>query len=486
MKLLHFILLLIVSVFTLANAISQDLTITASAPVICNGQTVTLTATNIPANSTLQWKLNGSPITGATQSTYQTTATGNYQLVASISSPNPNPWTKQPPPVAHTGNSLGISPQYDEMYFPTDQIGYAVGSSYQKGGVVAKTTDGGNTWFSTFVDGGTSVFLDVFFIDAQTGWIVNRDGKIKKTTDGGASWATYTAPDYPDLHGVHFVNTQTGWAVAWGGKIVKTTDGGVTWATQNSGITKNLFSCFFTDEQTGWVVGENRTILKTTNGGANWTIQTSGSSVTPWYTDVYFINAQTGWAVSHEGDCSRTTDGGNTWITTKVGAGFEHVEIKFFNASTGWITCYDFNDGGINEMFKTTDGGSTWTPYSVGIPGYTGFMSSSFTDENHGWAYSAAGAGSFFKYNALLTSQQNSNIITLNTATSIYTLKSGNWTDPTVWSCGTVPDETQNVTIKAGHTVILTNTMGVQKCKNLLVEQGAVFDNTANYFLAKP
>ncbi|WP_428658893.1 WD40/YVTN/BNR-like repeat-containing protein [Runella sp.] len=480
---LFFFLLLVCS---LLKAISQTPTITTNTTIICNGQSVTLTGSNIPANSTLQWTLNGSPISGATQSVYQTSVLGNYQLTATTVSNNPNPWATRSMPVAHTGNSLGISPQYWEMHFPDSQIGYAVGSSYQKGGVVAKTTDGGDTWVSALIDGGTSTFVDVYFINSQTGWIVNRDGKIKKTTDGGTTWATYTAPDSPDLTGIHFVNAQTGWAVAWGGKIVKTSDGGVNWTTQNSGTTKNLFACFFVNEQTGWVVGENNTILKTTNGGTSWVLQASGTSATPWYTDVYFVNDQTGWAVNHEGRCSGTTDGGNTWITTLVGEGFEHVDVKFFNTSTGWITCNDFNNGGVNTTFKTTDGGVNWTPYSLGISGFQNLMSSSFTDENHGCAYSSAGDGRFLKYSAVLTSQQLSNTITLNAATAIYTLKSGNWTDPTVWSCGAIPDETQNVTIKSGHTILLANTMGVQKCKGLLVEQGAVFENTTNYFLAKP
>lgn len=64
--------------------------------------------------------------------------------------------------------------------------------------------------------------------------------------------------------------------------------------------------------------------------------------------------------------------------------------------------------------------------------------------------------------------------------------KSGNWNDPTIWSCGTVPNSNQNVTLKAGHNILLTNSMGVQKCKNLIVETGAIFQNNGNFFLAQP
>jgi GEVED domain len=71
--------------------------------------------------------------------------------------------------------------------------------------------------------------------------------------------------------------------------------------------------------------------------------------------------------------------------------------------------------------------------------------------------------------------------------TSISSVKSGNWNDKSTWTgCGNLPTETIDVIINAGHKIILNNTMGIQKCRKLTVLNGAVFDNTANFFLAKP
>lgn len=56
-------------------------------------------------------------------------------------------------------------------------------------------------------------------------------------------------------------------------------------------------------------------------------------------------------------------------------------------------------------------------------------------------------------------------------------LKSGNWEDPTLWSCGSVPDKTQDVKINTGHVVILNSAMGMQKCKNLTIEVGGLLQN---------
>lgn len=72
-------------------------------------------------------------------------------------------------------------------------------------------------------------------------------------------------------------------------------------------------------------------------------------------------------------------------------------------------------------------------------------------------------------------------IVTINPINSSCTLqestKSGNWNDPTLWSCGTIPDKTQDVKINTGHVVILNSAMGLQKCKNLTIAVGGLLQN---------
>jgi len=50
--------------------------------------------------------------------------------------------------------------------------------------------------------------------------------------------------------------------------------------------------------------------------------------------------------------------------------------------------------------------------------------------------------------------------------TDLYTLRSGTWSDPTIWSCGRVPTASDPVTVAAGHTVTLTAN-GVAKALSL-------------------
>ncbi|PRY38345.1 hypothetical protein CLV58_10972 [Spirosoma oryzae] len=50
---------------------------------------------------------------------------------------------------------------------------------------------------------------------------------------------------------------------------------------------------------------------------------------------------------------------------------------------------------------------------------------------------------------------------------NVYSVKSGNWNDPSVWSCNCVPAAWQNVTISDTHTVRLDATMPAAACLNL-------------------
>ena len=61
------------------------------------------------------------------------------------------------------------------------------------------------------------------------------------------------------------------------------------------------------------------------------------------------------------------------------------------------------------------------------------------------------------------------------------TVKSGNWDDPTIWSCGRIPMATDSVTISANDTItVLSGTSATLWLLNLLgslnIESGAVFD----------
>jgi hypothetical protein len=65
-------------------------------------------------------------------------------------------------------------------------------------------------------------------------------------------------------------------------------------------------------------------------------------------------------------------------------------------------------------------------------------------------------------------------------------LKSGNWNDPTVWSCGIIPTVSQEILIKSQHTVTLLPSMGQQSCKNLRFEVGGRLINKGILVFLQP
>jgi len=50
---------------------------------------------------------------------------------------------------------------------------------------------------------------------------------------------------------------------------------------------------------------------------------------------------------------------------------------------------------------------------------------------------------------------------------NVYSVKSGNWNDPAVWSCNCVPVAYHNVTVNDPHVVLLDSTMPMAICQNL-------------------
>ncbi len=71
---------------------------------------------------------------------------------------------------------------FNSVFFPTDQIGYAVGDgSYE---TLLKTHDGGENWFA--INSNTAADLkDVYFHDENNGYVFGEKGLINKTTSGG-------------------------------------------------------------------------------------------------------------------------------------------------------------------------------------------------------------------------------------------------------------------------------------------------------------
>ena len=89
-----------------------------------------------------------------------------------------------PDSVAWELRNAGASRQLQDVHYPTDLIGYAVGFDAAIGGMVLRTDDGGVTWQAQ-ASRTQSRLNDVFFVDALRGWAVGQGGTIIHTARGG-------------------------------------------------------------------------------------------------------------------------------------------------------------------------------------------------------------------------------------------------------------------------------------------------------------
>ncbi|MDG1295972.1 MAG: YCF48-related protein, partial [Saprospiraceae bacterium] len=194
---------------------------------------------------------------------------------------------------------------------------------------------------------------DVFFADANNGWIVGNLGSIQHTIDGGTTWVAQTSGVTEELQSVYFADVNTGWAVGLNKTILKTSDGGTTWSVINPMLVlgSDFYSVFFLDLNNGYITGSGGVLLNTTDGGNTWVDQ--GVTLLVNKRDIFFTDANNGWIISQD-SILHTNDGGVIWNVQDPIVSNILRKLSFVDASNGWIV----GDNGI--ILNTTDGGTTW------------------------------------------------------------------------------------------------------------------------------
>jgi photosystem II stability/assembly factor-like uncharacterized protein len=136
-------------------------------------------------------------------------------------------------------------------------------------GVIAKTTDGGNTWS---YQGDTSLgvihtcgMFGIDCIDTNRAYAAGTTslgtGRFYWTDDGGKGW--HGPPLGTELFDVSFLNRDTGWIVSWSGLIRQTTDAGATWTIYSTGLNSDLKKVrVLRKERVVYVQGTNHVLLR--------------------------------------------------------------------------------------------------------------------------------------------------------------------------------------------------------------------------------
>lgn len=172
----------------------------------------------------------------------------------------------------------------------TDSVIYAYGPYYGPP-VLAKTTDGGNTWTSYDMTPYASYgIIDGWFWSKDTGFITGQSGNnatIIHTVDGGKTWQTVylsTHNDTAHVWKIFFPSRNIGYGSVelenkyngYGKSIrrstyfVKTTDGGKTWTEHPFIYGFDEEGCGFINDTIGWIGGWTGPTYITFDGGNNW------------------------------------------------------------------------------------------------------------------------------------------------------------------------------------------------------------------------
>lgn len=238
-------------------------------------------------------------------------------------------------------------------------------------------------------------FNDVYFVNPDTGWIVNGDGEIYNTTNGGEDWQIQFSNTASHFRSVGFLNSQKGYAGNVGvgefgttdsTALYKTSDGGINWQPVTNFVGTNptgLCGMFVLNDSVIYSVGRVRGpafIIKTTDGGDTW-YSKNMNSYAAGLIDAYFFNKDSGYVVgltssthsNSSGIILFTSDAGATWeikyVTSRQGEWC--WKINFPSPQVGYVSIQR-NSGSPVNFIKTTDGGVTWfemefssTPYFV-------------------------------------------------------------------------------------------------------------------------
>ncbi len=313
---------------------------------------------------------------------------------SALNSPYPVPvtvevksWLPQKSPILSNIN---------DIYFTDAQNGWAVGDVIDvntKSGFIIKTADGGEHWeevrFLSTTKESDSLLGGITFIDNK-GWAVGVNNIIMYSNNYGNDWSFQTPPSNFNFNDVFFISADSGWIVG-DSVVLSTSDGGIKWVKQNTPIQQKFTSISFIDNMHGWVSGLTDVILVTTDGGVNWKTQTvppgPGTVGNKYdFQEIIFTDALHGWAVGKFGLVVLTVNGGTTWMYEQIPQEPRLLSVYFVNASTGWITGQD------GLILHTTNGGISWTIQFIETTSL--LQSIFFIDEDNGWV--VGGDGTIF------------------------------------------------------------------------------------------
>lgn len=241
--------------------------------------------------------------------------------------------------------------------------------------------------WSALHSGTTSDLKDVFFTDANTGWVAGKNGILKKTSNGGATWSSQTSGTSKELKSIHFADANTGWAVGKESIVLKTVNGGNTWVSKPNPAHEDLYAVAFYGTGTGVAVGKDGTIITTADGGETWTLRTVAFSGD--LHAVQFVSASVVLAGGEHGTLLKSADAGASWSTVSSSGLYDIINFHFVSENKGyWVPEADGSEGGSEGILYAYNGS---TASALTLPTSKQLLAVHFLTENLGWAVGEKG-----------------------------------------------------------------------------------------------
>lgn len=250
--------------------------------------------------------------------------------------------------------------------FRNDSVGYTVGGKRNQYGYVFKTSDGGQTWTKTLLEGDLCAYT-INFMNDSIGWIGSDFIRLTKTTDAGQTWSihwfqadelAFHEENRPSIKQIQCIGDSAMAFVAGEnyqtGNVYRSNDLGASWSFDT--LNAELHSVSYLNKDIGFIAGYGY-LGKTNDAGKNFEkLKFDGD----YFTGVAMLNANEIVAVGNNGGIYKSNNGGNSWkvILSHNGAFSKRRafnKLKFIDSNTG------FAIGQYGLIMKTMDSGNTWT-----------------------------------------------------------------------------------------------------------------------------